>query len=141
MKAVFVFCGCGAVANAAALAAKQQSFTLKVSALNVLATLTSTFIFHHHVCLRVHGSLFGLSGCRLLVLFGFACLCVCVCVSACTTIKAWESLMGFSLLTSEKARWCCIYEASMRFSVTDALPYWSYKQTPEKATSYNSSLA
>lgn len=76
MKAVFVLCGCGAVANAAALAAKQQSFTPKVSALNVLATLTSAFIFRHHVCLRVHGSLFGLSGRRLLVLFGFACPCV-----------------------------------------------------------------
>lgn len=69
----------------------------------------------------------------------WSCLALRVC--ACATIEAWESLMGFSLLTSEKARWCCIYEASMRFSVTDALPYWSYKRTPEKATSYNSPLA
>lgn len=69
----------------------------------------------------------------------WSCLALRVC--ACATTEAWEPLMGFSLLTSEKARWCCIYEASMRFSVTDALPYWSYKRTPEKATSYNSSLA
>lgn len=47
----------------------------------------------------------------------------------------------FALLLAHfrKARWYCIYEASITFSATDTLPP-SYKQTPEKATSYNYSL-
>lgn len=131
MKAVFVFWGRDTVACTSSATPGLQITVCHPGgvALNVLVSLTSsTFALISRV-LACPGLFF------LFMLPGLVDCYACFVGDVGTRITHGSTLL---LAHFRKARWVCIYETSMTFSATET--YWSYKQTLEKATSYNYSL-